>query len=260
MGNNTDVCGACGKQIKSVLKKAKCKDGIICSDCQIQFVQYKANQGRPIFGTKKFTLDEIKQVTAIHQQKADLISSFSPTKKIGMYLDIDETNGLLLFTSGKSIFGKKDTVVRLQDITEYEILEDDGGIAKGGVGRAVGGAILFGGVGAIVGSNTGRRKKIVNSLQIKLTLTTLSDPVAYIHFISTPTKTSTLKYKDATKAIQETVSILDILLRNRKPAPSTAGTPAPSAADEIRKYKQLLDDGIITQDEFDAAKAKLLGL
>ena len=33
-----------------------------------------------------------------------------------------------------------------------------------------------------------------------------------------------------------------------------------SVADEIRKFKSLLDDGIITQEEFDAQKKKLLGL
>ncbi|MBP3261508.1 SHOCT domain-containing protein [Pseudobutyrivibrio sp.] len=33
-----------------------------------------------------------------------------------------------------------------------------------------------------------------------------------------------------------------------------------SAADEIRKFKQLLDDGIISQSEFDAKKKQLLGL
>ena len=31
-------------------------------------------------------------------------------------------------------------------------------------------------------------------------------------------------------------------------------------ADEIRKYKKLLDDGIITEEEFNGKKAQLLGL
>jgi hypothetical protein len=35
---------------------------------------------------------------------------------------------------------------------------------------------------------------------------------------------------------------------------------APSATDEIKKYKELLDEGIITQEEFDAKKKQLLGL
>ena len=35
---------------------------------------------------------------------------------------------------------------------------------------------------------------------------------------------------------------------------------APSAADELKKYKELLDMGVITQEEFDAKKKQLLGL
>ena len=38
------------------------------------------------------------------------------------------------------------------------------------------------------------------------------------------------------------------------------GTNTNSPADEIRKYKELLDEGIITQEEFDAVKKRLLGL
>ena len=33
-----------------------------------------------------------------------------------------------------------------------------------------------------------------------------------------------------------------------------------SSADEIAKFKKLLDDGVITQEEFDAKKKQLLGL
>ena len=36
--------------------------------------------------------------------------------------------------------------------------------------------------------------------------------------------------------------------------------PAVSAADEIKKFKELLDSGIITQEEFDTKKKQLLGL
>ena len=40
-----------------------------------------------------------------------------------------------------------------------------------------------------------------------------------------------------------------------------AGTPGNySVADEIMKYKSLLDDGIITQEEFETKKRQLLGL
>lgn len=45
-------------------------------------------------------------------------------------------------------------------------------------------------------------------------------------------------------------------LKNRAQSP---GTIQPSAADEIRKYKQLFDDGIISEEEFNAKKKELLG-
>lgn len=38
------------------------------------------------------------------------------------------------------------------------------------------------------------------------------------------------------------------------------GQPAISSADELKKFKELLDSGIITQEEFDAKKKQLLGL
>lgn len=47
----------------------------------------------------------------------------------------------------------------------------------------------------------------------------------------------------------------------KSPAPSqTAVQPTPDIPDEIRKYKQLLDDDIITKEEFDAKKKELLNL
>ena len=47
--------------------------------------------------------------------------------------------------------------------------------------------------------------------------------------------------------------------QNKKQAPITSQMIG-SNADEVRKYKELLDSGIITQEEFDAKKKQLLGL
>ena len=40
----------------------------------------------------------------------------------------------------------------------------------------------------------------------------------------------------------------------------SAQPAALSSADELRKFKELLDMGVITQEEFDAKKKQLLGL
>ena len=57
--------------------------------------------------------------------------------------------------------------------------------------------------------------------------------------------------------------ISDLLLdRQRKPTPTTTLKQAApqSNADELKKYKDLLDSGIISQEEFNAKKKQLLGL
>lgn len=41
---------------------------------------------------------------------------------------------------------------------------------------------------------------------------------------------------------------------------TTASAPVASAADELKKFKELLDMDVITQEEFDAKKKQLLGL
>ena len=40
----------------------------------------------------------------------------------------------------------------------------------------------------------------------------------------------------------------------------TSNNPAATSADELKKYKDLLDSGVITQEELDAKKKQLLGL
>lgn len=47
--------------------------------------------------------------------------------------------------------------------------------------------------------------------------------------------------------------------QERKETESSGGT-ALSAADELKKFKDLLDSGIISQEEFDAKKKQLLGI
>ena len=51
----------------------------------------------------------------------------------------------------------------------------------------------------------------------------------------------------------------EIAKKNEANTPAAAA-PATSTADELKKYKELLDEGIITQEEFDAKKKQLLGL
>lgn len=61
----------------------------------------------------------------------------------------------------------------------------------------------------------------------------------------------------------EVSRVIGDLLINRQNSKETAApvvTVNTSDAEELKKYKELLDMGVITQDEFDAKKKQLLGL
>lgn len=53
--------------------------------------------------------------------------------------------------------------------------------------------------------------------------------------------------------------VMDYEKRASQPAPAPAGAPV-SAVEEIRRLKALLDEGILTQEEFEAKKKQLLGI
>jgi hypothetical protein len=70
-------------------------------------------------------------------------------------------------------------------------------------------------------------------------------------------KFTMLKNRDE---LHETISNL-LVLRQDKVASTTIKPEIPqSNADELKKYKDLLDAGVLTQEEFDAKKKQLLGL
>ena len=82
--------------------------------------------------------------------------------------------------------------------------------------------------------------------------------------IGITTASGAIKFK-LIKNRDEIYKVISDLLVARQNKPTTAPTTIKqeipqSQADELKKYKELLDSGIITQEEFDAKKKQLLGL
>lgn len=56
------------------------------------------------------------------------------------------------------------------------------------------------------------------------------------------------------------VAIIHVLFIPNKNARQTPLNAGQSAADELKKYKELKDQGVLTEEEFQAKKEQLLGL
>jgi len=150
------------------------------------------------------------------QEVDESVKNFKPTKIIGGLLMINEERKTWMPLD--AAIGKNGArVYNYDDILDYELLEDDEVITKGGVGGAVAGGLLLGGVGAVIGGLAGRKtKSVVNSIKIKITLKDMSFPVVFITLLTGPMESSSTFYQKASKNAQEILSALSIISNENK--------------------------------------------
>ncbi|MDU1053378.1 zinc-ribbon domain-containing protein [Clostridium baratii] len=200
-------CDICGK--KTGFGSIRCLDGIVCGDCNLN--QHK--QSKTL--TSKLTLQEIKNYINSGVEYADRLNKFNVTRKIGKFFEVDERRREWLVPDGVLGTKKKPKIYKFEDISSFELIEDNDTITKGGLGRAVVGGALLGGAGAIVGGITGKRKgkKVINKLFIKITVNDFNNPVVMIKLINVPTKSDSLAYNGAFKTAQEILSLLELIVK-----------------------------------------------
>ncbi|PWU66542.1 SHOCT domain-containing protein [Gracilibacillus dipsosauri] len=244
-------CVICEKSLG--LSKFKIADNnYLCNNCfrdtNLTLDDFKS---KPL---RNMTALEIKDILEENKKNEKLLQEFSPTKKISNFIFFDDNKGKWIIPSG---FGKikNQKVYDFDDILKFELLEDGETVTKGGLGMALVGGALFGGTGAIVGGVTSKKsnKGICTNLRLKITTKNINKPVVYIDFIKSKTKKKSLIYKSVYNAAQECLSVLQVICdRNKEDARDDTS--------EILKYKKLLDEGILTQEEFDKKKKELLNL
>ena len=238
------ICALCGTKIGILAGKIQISDGYVCQSCLSS-----AGIGNL---DNSYTYNTATLKNLIEKRKQD-IEGYFPTKNICDSFSVDENKKQ--FKVGRNIFD-------YSNLLDYELLEDGESITKGGIGRAAAGGLLFGGVGAIVGGVTGKKKtkSVCDSMKIRITLKNSFTDTAYIYLIIFQTKTDSSKYHIAQSTAQSCISALEIILDEVKSNSVNTATAQNSPADEIMKYKQLLDAGAITQEEFEAKKKQLLNL
>lgn len=183
------------------------------------------------------------------------LKSYNYTHRIGNYIAINEKDKTWSPFPYQKIY-------KFIDLIDYEIIENNQTIyssisSKGtaGIGRAVIGGILFGGVGAVVGASTAKSKiatessNIIESIKIKITINDMNIRNIIIDMgyngLAHSKEATTIK-----SYVQDIVSALDII--------KNSNLKSNSQYDEIIKFKNLLDNGAITQEEYEVKKKQIL--
>jgi len=230
-------CRVCGR--RALVKKAV-QNGKVCSKCAELCPNYRA--------------ETVEAIKGFYDENARRASIFRESVKMTRFalrghdntISIDNDNMLVTFRYNNEINNPQ--YFCFSEISGYEIAREGQKTitkSKGGVGRAVVGGALFGGVGAIVGASTGKTSSTttVGFNVLKIAIDAHSGKIIKLM----PSYPKGLPpFLD--KILEETAEQVSAV-------PQTA-----DYTEEIRRLSELLHAGHITQEEFNAKKRQLLNL
>lgn len=281
-------------QVASISDKDKNKDVSVNNTIEPRFKTLSTNQTSATGSTThrfyNILLDECHGIIAISESgKVNKVFNFInanslpkktgnkssiTTKEVGNYMFVmdDFFKVLVLIGPGSH------EIFNYADILEVSYEENGSQLYSKSAGRTVGGAIvggvLMGGAGAVVGGLSGASKqnKEVRNMDIKILLRSTTRTSCVLHFkdidrnLKTKDETDRNLYETYVKRANQAKDILSIIIDNAKQTiapiaqPVVAPTSSRSVADELTKLAKLKANGILTEEEFQAQKSKLLGL
>ena len=163
-------------------------------------------------------------------------------------------------------------ILPYDSLLDFEIVENGKTIIQGRAGSALIGGTLFGGIGAIVGAS---RSKTINTnctnLSIKLNINDIDHPLIVFALLNKMVEKTSTEYKNAYQKALEFEAILKIILTNGKSSQPVKAVIVSdksknldkhtiSDKEKLQELKEILDDGLITQEDFEQKKKQILGL
>ena len=202
------------------------------------------------------------------------IGDFVATQKI---LGVDGSTGLaideasqricLIDLRGHTISSR---IVSPRDLLSSELFEDGVTITQtkraSQIGGALIGALALGGLGAIIGGLSGKTRASgkATRVDLRLIVNDAKSPLHDINFLSgCELERDDITYQNIMRSARHWHGLLEVLIkradtddRNKVVDSSILSS---SVADEVKKFAQLRDTGVLSVDEFERQKMKLLG-
>lgn len=237
--------------------------------------------------SRKYGINDILE--RLKQEESIVLSQkyFSDSMESGIGIDEENKKVVLLYNQDGVSEGK---VFSYRDILKSEVIEDDVSVTNTSrtsqIGGAILGGLLAGGVGAIIGGLSGstNSSKEVFKIDLRITANDTQKPVYTINFLTAdildfngkpfPIKKDDQKYKLSAEKVNHWYALISVLIKQAdeedrvKVVESSNNTTTIiqenlsniSVADELQKLHELLKQNIITQEEFDKQKLKILSL
>lgn len=212
---------------------------------------------------------------ALLQIKKDISNGISFTDSSYIDEDFDITKTIVFMTQGqpskllidfdnqKFVYQKGEKFSKTYDFADmisYEIYENGESQVQGRAGAALIGGAFFGLSGAIAGSSMSRNiSKKCTQLKLLVRLNDFDRPQITITYVDNESlNKSEMTYKKMLENLQSACSMLEYIINSKTYAQDTNDTP--SQKKQLQELKEMLEIGLITQEDFDAKKKQILGL
>lgn len=224
--------------------------------------QYLARWSNEQLNTLKQTMDRLgaKQIAtwlkfAPHKEFKSFLNENS---YIGGYIiyKLNPQDDYLYFSDAKdnSKWYLTDIDYQPKYFVDYDVQTtvNTSGNIGGRTGSAVVGGIIAGPTGAIVGSSRGKK--------LNTTSTTHENKVAHEREEAAPALLSLRNENGARIKVELMLFNVQVLALKKNFLSNQKETERPSLSTQLRELKQLVEDGILTEEEFAKKKSQLLGI
>lgn len=228
------VCAICGAKL-GIFDRELCTDGFICKRCRSFFSDFGIDYTTT-------SLKDMKDLRAFFAERRERAKGFEDLQEPGtMIASVNREQRLMNVGGAPEWF-------TFDELADYTVEVDTKTVTetKGGLTRAVVGGIVAGPAGAIIGGSTA--KTVSHTVESNPKMSFTVDYPAPIGRMTSPVFTYSRKV----------LELCEEIFADR--AASKDEKESPSAADELLKFKKLLDMGAITEAEYNAQKARLLNL
>lgn len=252
------VCSICGKPFSRLAGGLKCKNGMLCRACLEKRGLSADDRGHRKM-VKSMTAEEVWMMPVRNEAPAaeiyEKMEHFQSTFEVSVYAKFDDRTQTMMLVGPFRMRPKLSDYLylRYDQITGYQIFTD----SREATAYHVGIRHPLYGKTVPLSENAALKRLLRYGIQV---VVSLQDAPKAFHCItikhaSASSRTSALNYRTAVEQARQIGDKLQLILDH-----NDGGTKPADPVDEVRRYKELLDEGIISISEFQKKKKELLGV
>lgn len=234
-------------------------DIIICSNCYEENrygENYCQNCGKKLY----YNLDNTEYEP--EEEKKEFVKEFDNIIEFNnRAVAINKEKKELYFLFNDEL----DKLIKYESIIECKIIENSNVVNSGGIGRAIVGGLVAGDSGAVVGANTRKSKNIVSSIVIRIVTKEIDEPLYTLELLDYQIDTNKQLYANFYKLamtfannVYATIQAIINDNNNINKLETKQELNSNNGLEQLEKLAELKEKGIITQEEFEESKKKIL--